>query len=84
VKDVGCADRAELTNRASKIHVIAGEHETPSAGLESQYSRTIGIMESLPLIYREQPQLVENRAVERGENRVGGADGASISRRDME
>src|SRR5262245_28802212 len=66
VKDVRGADRAESPYGAAEVHVVARDQQTPASGPESQDTRTVSLMEAVPLVHCEQPQLVVVRLRERG------------------
>ena len=55
VKNVGGADRSQLADGATEVHVVAGNHQSAAARAKPQNSGTIGIVETIAGIDRKQP-----------------------------
>ena len=67
---VRVADAAERTQRDAHVLVIPRGQDAPAALAESGDSQAVGGREPVPGVQGEEPQLVERRAIQRGEHRV--------------
>ena len=76
-------DPAQGADGGAQIHMIAGDQQPAAPGAESRDRLAILGREPIPDIDREQPELVELRTVEGGENRIRLARRIAIARGDV-